>query len=78
MPNPAGGAFGIQGDYASAVEEFCKGKSDAVSVNMYRLHEYFCKERGKNYIDMSSNNVNHPNDFLIRLYAMNIIGALWN
>ena len=78
MPNPAGGAFGIQGDYASAVEEFCRGKTDVVSVNMYRLHEYFCKERGKNYIDMSSNNVNHPNDFLIRLYAMNIIGALWN
>jgi hypothetical protein len=31
---------------------------------------------GKKYLDMSGNNVNHPNDFLARLYAMNLLTAL--
>lgn len=76
-PNPLSAAYGIQGDYAVAMEDIAKQMPYAVAVNMYKLHDYFLTERGKNYIDMSSNNINHPNDFLIRLYAMNIISALW-
>lgn len=29
----------------------------------------------KRYTEMSSNNVNHPNDFLARIYAMNLLSA---
>jgi len=78
MPNPQSGAFGIQGQYAEAMDKIAENDASVVSVNMYALHEYLVFERGKHYVDLSSNNINHPNDFLIRLYAMNIISALWN
>jgi len=31
---------------------------------------------GKKYLDMTSNNVNHPNDFIARIYAMNVLSLL--
>lgn len=31
---------------------------------------------GKVYTEISSNNVNHPNDFMARVYAMNLLSAL--
>lgn len=31
---------------------------------------------GKIYTEISSNNVNHPNDFMARVYAMNLLSAL--
>jgi hypothetical protein len=60
------------------MDKIAENDASVVSVNMYALHEYLVFERGKHYVDLSSNNINHPNDFLIRLYAMNIISALWN
>lgn len=33
-------------------------------------------EAGKRYTEISSNNVNHPNDFMARVYAMNLLSAL--
>lgn len=33
-------------------------------------------ESGKRYTEMSSNNVNHPNDYLARIYVMDLISAL--
>jgi len=30
----------------------------------------------KAFKDMSGNNINHPNDFLIRIYAQTILSAL--
>lgn len=33
-------------------------------------------ECGKLYTEMSSNNVNHPNDYLARMYVMNLLSAL--
>ncbi len=32
----------------------------------------------KSYLELSSSNVNHPNDFIHRLYAMNIMSALYD
>ncbi len=31
---------------------------------------------GKKYLDMTGNNVNHPNDFIARIYAMNVLSLL--
>ncbi|MBQ9481194.1 MAG: SGNH/GDSL hydrolase family protein [Clostridia bacterium] len=77
MPNKNGAAYGIQGEYAEEMAARLANNNSAVTVNMYRVHEYFVEERGKKYSDLTANNVNHPNDFLIRLYAQNIISALW-
>ena len=30
----------------------------------------------KNYYEIAGNNVNHPNDFIHRVYAMNILSAM--
>ena len=30
----------------------------------------------KNYLDLSGNGVNHPNDFLHRIYAMRVLEVL--
>lgn len=43
-------------------------------VDMYREHEKILQY--KDYIAVSGNNVNHPNDWLIRVYAMNLLSAL--
>ena len=32
----------------------------------------------KSYLELSSSNVNHPNDFIHRLYAMNIMACLYD
>lgn len=32
--------------------------------------------KNKRYCDMIANNINHPNDFLIRTYAMNLLATL--
>ena len=77
VPNPKGAAYGIQGEYADAIDNMVANNNSAVSVDMYHVHEYFLNVCGKNYADMSSNYINHPNDFLIRLYTQNIISALW-
>ena len=78
MMNPAGGAFGIQDKYADAMTEFASNDNSVVAVDMYHLYECLVNDCGKQYIDLNSNNVNHPNDFYIRMYAMNIIAALWS
>ena len=40
-------------------------------VNMTKFHEALLKR--KRYCDLTGNNINHPNDFLARCYAMNIL-----
>ncbi len=77
VPNPLGAAFGIQGNYADAMESEFADDNTVLSVDMYHMHEFFLTDCGKGYADMSSNNVNHPNDFLMRLYTQNIISAIW-
>ena len=32
----------------------------------------------KNYYEVAANNVNHPNDFVHRFYAMNILSAIFD
>lgn len=45
------------------------------AVNVGQMHQDLL-DSGKAYIDMTGNNVNHPNDFMARVYAMNILSAL--
>lgn len=45
-----------------------------VSIDIYNLHSYMLKS--KNYVDLSGNNINHPNDYMIRVHAMQLMAAL--
>ena len=44
------------------------------TVDIGSMHKALL-DAGKCYTEMSSNNVNHPNDFLARIYAMNLLTA---
>lgn len=44
-------------------------------ADVTEMHEHILK-RGKKYRDTTANNVNHPNDFLHRLYAQVILATL--
>lgn len=43
-------------------------------VDIFAVHSYLLKR--KNYIDVTGNNINHPNDFMIRIYAMETLSLL--
>ena len=45
-------------------------------IDINGIHAYLALR--KNYIDMSGNNINHPNDFMIRVYAMQMLSVLIN
>ncbi|MEF2247094.1 hypothetical protein [Paenibacillus sp. IITD108] len=49
-------------------------KQGCVIVNMTRLHTQLLER--KKYSDLTGNHINHPNDFLSRLYAL-AIAAVW-
>ena len=53
----------------SGIEEY-----NCCTVDIGSMHKELL-EAGKCYTEMSSNNVNHPNDFLARIYAMNLLTA---
>lgn len=44
-----------------------------VSVNIADMHKDILQT--KRFTEISSNNVNHPNDFMARIYAMNLLSA---
>ena len=44
-------------------------------ADMTTMH-YNLLEKGKRYRDMTGNNVNHPNDFLARIYAQVILKTI--
>lgn len=53
-----------------------EGQYDFVAVaDITAMHKYILSS-GKRYRDMTANNINHPNDFLIRLYAQVILTTL--
>ncbi|MFQ7077549.1 MAG: hypothetical protein ACLRSW_06220 [Christensenellaceae bacterium] len=43
-------------------------------IDMQKAGKYFLET--KRYCEISSSNVNHPNDFMHRVYAMNIMTAI--
>ena len=76
LPNPDASAHNKnQAAYAAALEEIAAGKDGIAVVNVGLLHASLL-EAGKRYIELSGNNVNHPNDFMTRVYAMHMLTAL--
>ena len=73
LPNEeAQGFYGEQENYLSVLNELeCEG---AVVADITSIHKEFLTK--KRYCDMTGNNVNHPNDFLSRLYAQVMIQTI--
>ncbi len=66
LPNSeVAGFYGLQEEYLPVLNSL-KGIKTAVA-DVTTIHKQLLQS--KRYFDMSGNNVNHPNDFLARLYA---------
>ena len=74
LPNPDAKFFNLnQANFYDAMVETCEKEGVAV-VNMTGVHESLLQR--KRYADMTGNNVNHPNDYLARVYAQTLFATL--
>ncbi|MEG0766693.1 MAG: SGNH/GDSL hydrolase family protein [Clostridia bacterium] len=73
LPNrEVDGFFGMQPDYAPALLAM---ETEGICVaDMMHVHQSLLAR--KSYRDMTGNNVNHPNDFLIRIYAQVLLATM--
>lgn len=72
QPNEKWRGFGPMPDYLTAFKEM-EGPGVAVA-DVWSIHDYLLKH--KTYWDMAINHVNHPNDFVVRIYAQTILARL--
>lgn len=72
LPNPESEFDGYQRLYYDELIK-CAGDNDVV-LNMTNIHSILLSR--KKFIDMTGNNINHPNDFLIRIYAQALTDLL--
>ena len=67
LPNPEAVEFvGPHEEYTARLYEIQKEYSGVAVANMTQIHKYILTR--KNYRDITGNNVNHPNDFISRMY----------
>lgn len=64
-----------QTEYTEYLSKIAKNHENVSVLDIGAMHADLL-ESGKYYTEMSSNNVNHPNDFLARVYTMNILSTL--
>ncbi|NLX92320.1 MAG: SGNH/GDSL hydrolase family protein [Clostridiales bacterium] len=68
------GFYGNQHKFECVLRQFeCFDKGIAVAP-VWSMHTYILRK--KRYYDMTGNNVNHPNDFLARVYAQTVTALL--
>lgn len=63
-----------QKEYTEYLVKLAKNHENVSVIDVGAMHQDLL-DSGKHYTEMSSNNVNHPNDFFARIYAMNLISA---
>ncbi|MDF2873239.1 MAG: hypothetical protein K0R05_4814 [Anaerocolumna sp.] len=61
--------------YYTVLKEIAESEEGIVTVNIGQMHQGML-DADKKYIDMTANNVNHPNDFMASIYTMNILALL--
>ncbi len=66
-----------QVEYTEYLKRLTKNYENVSVVDIGEMHQELL-DSGKHYTEMASNNVNHPNDFFARVYAMNLLSALIN
>lgn len=69
LPNPESVFDGYQREYYDELVK-CAGDNDTI-VDMTSIHSALLERKA--FVDMTGNNINHPNDFLIRIYAQALI-----
>jgi lysophospholipase L1-like esterase len=74
LPNPESTFVGCQRDYREVL--LALTGSGVAMADMTAVHEQLLLR--KSYQDLTGNNINHPNDFLIRWYAQQVAGLLVN
>ena len=74
LPNPETIFLGRQAEYYVELEQITNNTAGAVAANMTAVHAELLKH--KSFLDMTGNNINHPNDFLNRCYAQFVLGML--
>ena len=67
--------LGNQEKYLGKLKTLTRKKNGVALADITTLHKEYLAV--KNYRDMTGNNVNHPNDFLIRLYAQTIVKTIF-
>ncbi|QJD85854.1 SGNH/GDSL hydrolase family protein [Cohnella herbarum] len=72
LANPETAYAGNQADYKAILQQLVA--SGTVLMDMTGLHQTLLG--GKRFQDMTGNNVNHPNDFLVRAYAQSMSALL--
>ena len=72
VANPESVFDGRQREYLPILTE-CMGQGD-ILVNMTEVHDHLLTR--KHFVDMTGNNINHPNDFVHRMYAQTILTTL--
>lgn len=72
LANPQSDYLGNQREQAPVL--MAKQGEGVAVIDMGAFHEELLKR--KSYIDMTGNNINHPNDFLARCFAMSILSLL--
>ena len=82
LPNPeiVLGNASYQAEYADVLYDLeCAGQAGVsggvVVGDMTAVHQYLLQS--KRFIDMTANNVNHPNDFMMRIYAQTLLYSLF-
>lgn len=72
LPNPESTFLGTQRQFKQVLDELAE--PGVIVVDMTAVHAELLQH--KSYQDMTGNNINHPNDFLMRWYAQQIAGTL--
>ena len=76
LPNPdESSRQGPQEEYQTCLKELANSKKGVAVANVTEVHKHLLTK--KRYGDMTANNVNHPNDWLIRMQGQIIAQALW-
>lgn len=74
LANPDAEHSTYQSDYWNRLVEIANDTEGVAAVNIAGIHSLYLTN--KSYQDMSANNVNHPNDFMIRTYGMALLQTL--
>lgn len=72
--NDAAGFVHRQPEYPAAFAPLTGAGKGAALVDIYSMHAYLLQS--KRFVDLTGNNINHPNDFFIRIHAMLLLSTM--
>jgi len=73
-PNPESTFYGNQQYFGAEMKALAEADEQTAFVDFFTVHESILNY--KSFISTSGNNINHPDDWLIRVYAQNILAAI--